>query len=93
MLYCVLLDKSLLFLFWYKLCWTKLILFGYDPCRLERVFSRKSRAQHKRDSKKDDESSSETEQDNFYVERIRLENMELRFCVESLICSLMDWQS
>lgn len=93
MLYCILLDKSLLFLFWYKLCWTKLILFGYDPCRLERVFSRKPRAQHKRDSKKDDESSSETEQDNFYVERIRLENMELRFCVESLICSLMDWQS
>ncbi|KAH7851651.1 hypothetical protein Vadar_014766 [Vaccinium darrowii] len=47
--------------------------------RLERIFSRKSSARHKRDPKKDDEISSESEQDDFYVERIRLENMELSF--------------
>ncbi|KAG5534641.1 hypothetical protein RHGRI_022683 [Rhododendron griersonianum] len=47
--------------------------------RLERVFSRKSSARRQRDLKKDDENSSEMEQDDFYVERIRLENMELSF--------------
>lgn len=47
--------------------------------RLERIFSRKSSARRKRDPKKDDEISSESEQDDFYVERIRLENMELSF--------------
>ncbi|KAE9449033.1 hypothetical protein C3L33_19076, partial [Rhododendron williamsianum] len=48
---------------------------------LERVLSRKSSARHKRDPKKDDEISAETEPDDLYVERIRLANMELRFCI------------
>ncbi|XP_060667569.1 uncharacterized protein LOC107427967 isoform X2 [Ziziphus jujuba] len=44
--------------------------------RLEKLFSRSSR-QHKKDSKKNDDISSDAEQDELYVERIRLENMEL----------------
>ncbi|KAA8548300.1 hypothetical protein F0562_004729 [Nyssa sinensis] len=47
--------------------------------RLERVLSRKSSARHK-DPKKDDEITAEAEQDDLYVERIRLENMELSLC-------------
>ncbi|PSS18255.1 Chromosome partition protein like [Actinidia chinensis var. chinensis] len=46
--------------------------------RLEKLLSRKSRTRHKKDPKKDDEISAETS-DDFYVERIRLENMELSF--------------
>ncbi|KAL7232898.1 hypothetical protein ACSBR2_010827 [Camellia fascicularis] len=46
--------------------------------RLERVLSSKSNARRKKDPKKDDEFISETEQDDLYVERIRLQNMELR---------------
>lgn len=47
--------------------------------RLERVLSRKSNARRKKDPKKDDEFISETEQDDLFVERIRLQNMELSF--------------
>ncbi|KAL7232897.1 hypothetical protein ACSBR2_010827 [Camellia fascicularis] len=47
--------------------------------RLERVLSSKSNARRKKDPKKDDEFISETEQDDLYVERIRLQNMELSF--------------
>ncbi|CAL5370351.1 unnamed protein product [Camellia sinensis] len=46
--------------------------------RLERVLSSKSNTRRKKDPKKDDEFISETEQDDLYVERIRLQNMELR---------------
>ncbi|XP_057489337.1 uncharacterized protein LOC130775208 [Actinidia eriantha] len=46
--------------------------------RLEKLLSRKSRTGHKKDPKKDDEIGAETS-DDFYVERIRLENMELSF--------------
>ncbi|CAK9166176.1 unnamed protein product [Ilex paraguariensis] len=45
--------------------------------RLERVFLRKSSAQPKKDPKKDDEVGTEAQQDALYVERIRIENMEL----------------
>uniref|UniRef100_A0A5B6ZPV4 Aminopeptidase n=1 Tax=Davidia involucrata TaxID=16924 RepID=A0A5B6ZPV4_DAVIN len=45
--------------------------------RLERVLFRKSSARRKKDPKKDDEISAEAEQDDFYVERIRMQNMEL----------------
>ncbi|KAL6994534.1 hypothetical protein U1Q18_012636 [Sarracenia purpurea var. burkii] len=44
--------------------------------RLERVFSRNLSAKHKKDPKNDDEISAETEEDHFYVERVRLENMD-----------------
>ncbi|GMP29835.1 hypothetical protein CsSME_00004773 [Camellia sinensis var. sinensis] len=47
--------------------------------RLERVLSSKSNTRRKKDPKKDDEFISETEQDDLYVERIRLQNMELSF--------------
>ncbi|KAH7846435.1 hypothetical protein Vadar_014067 [Vaccinium darrowii] len=43
--------------------------------RLERVLSRKSSARHKRDPK--NKMSADTEQDDLYVERIRLTNMKL----------------
>ncbi|KAL3829429.1 hypothetical protein ACJIZ3_018231 [Penstemon smallii] len=47
--------------------------------RLEKVFSRKPTPRQKKDPKKDDETISEEEDDELYVERIRLENMELSF--------------
>ena len=47
-------------------------------CRLEKLLARKSKRHHKKDPKKDDDIISEAEQDDLYVERIRLENMELR---------------
>ncbi|XAR58329.1 hypothetical protein NMG60_11026780 [Bertholletia excelsa] len=54
--------------------WSWLLL----KTRLERVLSRKSSSRHNKDPKKDDEISAETERDNdLYIERIRLENMEL----------------
>ncbi|CAL5441759.1 unnamed protein product [Camellia sinensis] len=45
----------------------------------EKVLSSKSNARHKKDLKKVDEFISETQQDDLYVERIRLQNMERRF--------------
>ncbi|XP_042047186.1 uncharacterized protein LOC121793052 [Salvia splendens] len=47
--------------------------------RLEKVFSRRTSSRQKKDPKKDDEIISETEDHELYVERIRLENMELSF--------------
>ncbi|KAL7188477.1 hypothetical protein ACSBR1_038354 [Camellia fascicularis] len=44
--------------------------------RLERVLSSKSNARHKKDPKKVDEFIFETQQDDLYVERIHLQNME-----------------
>ncbi|XP_042012567.1 uncharacterized protein LOC121761045 [Salvia splendens] len=45
--------------------------------RLEKVFSRRTSSRQKKDPKKDDEFISQTEDHELYVERIRLENMEL----------------
>ncbi|MCE0480581.1 hypothetical protein HAX54_037581 [Datura stramonium] len=45
--------------------------------RKTRLFSRRSSSQCKKDSKKDDEINSEAEDQDLYVERIRIENMEL----------------
>ncbi|KAL1539935.1 hypothetical protein AAHA92_24359 [Salvia divinorum] len=47
--------------------------------RLEKVFSRRTSSRQKKDPKKDEEFISETEDHELYVERIRLENMELSF--------------
>ncbi|KAL6533559.1 hypothetical protein OROMI_027671 [Orobanche minor] len=47
--------------------------------RLEKVLSRSSSSRQKKDTKKDYEIISEAEYDELYVERIRLENMELSF--------------
>ncbi|XP_057982537.1 uncharacterized protein LOC131167713 [Malania oleifera] len=44
---------------------------------LGRVLSRKASAWRKKDPKKNDEISTEAEQEDLYVERIRIENMEL----------------
>ena len=44
-------------------------------CRLER----KSSAPFKKDIKKNDDTTEEDEQDDLYVERIRIENLDLRF--------------
>lgn len=57
------------------------LVWGYCTCRLERFFCRKSLAREKKDPKKYDEISSEAEVDNLSVERIRIENMELRFAL------------
>ncbi|KAI4348390.1 hypothetical protein L6164_009119 [Bauhinia variegata] len=49
--------------------------------KLEKFFSRRSKRRNKkdRDPKKDDDINNETDRDDLYVERIRLENMELSF--------------
>ncbi|KAL8557420.1 hypothetical protein ACS0TY_004733 [Phlomoides rotata] len=46
--------------------------------RLEKVLSRRS-SSRKKDPKKDDEIASEVEDSGLYVERVRLENLELSF--------------
>lgn len=49
----------------------------YGAYRLEKLLKRSS-GRHKKDPKKQDDISSEADGDNLSVERIRLENMELR---------------
>lgn len=46
-------------------------------CRLEKLLSRRSKKGNKKDPN-DNEINSEANGDEFYVERIRLENMQLR---------------
>ncbi|XP_052303068.1 uncharacterized protein LOC7466307 isoform X2 [Populus trichocarpa] len=46
--------------------------------RLDKIFARKPRGQHKKDLKKNDDLNSEEDQDDLFVERIRLEKMDLR---------------
>lgn len=46
-------------------------------CRLEKLLKRSS-GRHKIDPKKQDDISSEADVEDLFVERIRLENMELR---------------
>jgi hypothetical protein len=50
----------------------------FGACRLEIVFARKSSGQRKNDQKKDDDLNSEADQDDLFVERLRLEKMDLR---------------
>ncbi|XP_071915519.1 uncharacterized protein [Coffea arabica] len=47
--------------------------------RLERLFSRRSVSRQKSDQKKSDEKTADNEEDCIFVERIRLENMEISF--------------
>ncbi|KAL3653900.1 hypothetical protein CASFOL_003581 [Castilleja foliolosa] len=47
--------------------------------RLEKVMSRRSSSRHKKEPREDDEIISEADYDELYVERVRLENMELSF--------------
>ncbi|KAK9925264.1 hypothetical protein M0R45_033593 [Rubus argutus] len=47
--------------------------------RVEKLLSRRSSSRRMKDPKKDDEITSETDGEDLYVERIRLENMELSF--------------
>ncbi|GJN16858.1 hypothetical protein PR202_gb03882 [Eleusine coracana subsp. coracana] len=59
----------------YKLCQA-------SPCwnfRLRKLFSRKKNGRSKTDSKKNDDIAYEVEDKDLYVERIRLETMELSF--------------
>ncbi|KAA3455901.1 aminopeptidase [Gossypium australe] len=45
--------------------------------RLEKLLSRRSRGRNKKEPTKDDEINPETDSEDLYVERIRLENMDL----------------
>ncbi|XP_056170125.1 uncharacterized protein LOC115672560 [Syzygium oleosum] len=47
--------------------------------RIEKLLSRRSSARRKKDPKKNDEIVTEGEQDDLYVERIRIENMHTSF--------------
>ncbi|CAI9111641.1 OLC1v1011917C1 [Oldenlandia corymbosa var. corymbosa] len=47
--------------------------------KLEKLLSKRSISRSKKDAKKNDEITAEHEEDDMFVERIRLENMELSF--------------
>ncbi|KAJ6686987.1 AMINOPEPTIDASE (DUF3754) [Salix purpurea] len=47
--------------------------------RLEKIFARKSSGKRKKDQKKDDDLNAEADQDDLFVERLRLEKMDLSF--------------
>ncbi|KAI3799304.1 hypothetical protein L1987_34597 [Smallanthus sonchifolius] len=53
------------------------LIFHY-ACRLGKLFSRKSRVRIKNDPKKDDEITNEEFAHDFYVERVRIEDLEIR---------------
>lgn len=54
---------------------------GVSGFRLDALFrrSKRSRRRQREDPKKDDEIIAETEDEDLYVERIRIENLEIRF--------------
>lgn len=58
----------------------------YGVYRLEKLLKRSS-GRHKKDPKKQDDISSEADGDDLSVERIRLENMELRSYTAFPSCS------
>lgn len=62
--------------------------YGY---RLQRLFAKKPRTKPTSDPKKTDEVSAETEEQDMFIERIRLENMELRFDQCLYFHSLYSW--
>ena len=73
----------------------------YGACRLEKLLKRSS-GQHKKDPKKQDDIYPEADAEDLFVERIRLENMELRSYITSQCCiiflmntilQLLCWQS
>jgi hypothetical protein len=63
----------------------RLPIFQYCDFRLQKLFSRKKNSKPKIDSKKNDDLTSEIEDKELYVERIRLETMDLRL-LSSLSC-------
>jgi hypothetical protein len=54
--------------------------------RLEKLRAKRSSSLNKKDPKKDDEPNPDTDNDELYVERIRLENSKLRLSSVSLAC-------
>lgn len=60
-------------------CMLNINVVVFSAFRLQKVFSRRTTSRNRKDPKKDDEIISENKDDELYVERIRLENMELRF--------------
>jgi len=63
-------------------CW---VLTHLDH-RLEKLRAKRSSSLNKKDPKKDDEPNPDTDNDELYVERIRLENSKLRLSSVSLAC-------
>lgn len=55
-------------------------------CRLKRLLYRKSYARFGKDALGPDEITTDTEQDDLFVERIRIENMKLRLSIFSIYC-------
>jgi hypothetical protein len=51
----------------------------YFVNRIDRLFSRKSHVKPKNDTKKTDEINEDEEEPELFVERVRLEKIELRF--------------
>lgn len=54
--------------------------------RIEKLRANKSSSLNKKDPKKDDETNPDTDNEDLYVERIRLENSQLRLYSVSLSC-------
>ena len=63
----------------------KVTFFPSWNFRLQKLFSRKKNGKQKMDSKKNDDLASEVDKD-LYVERTRLETMELRFALFDMLC-------
>lgn len=59
----------------------------FNCCRVQRLLARRSSSQIQRDPKKTDEVTIEKEED-LVVERIRIENLELRFCITKFMLQL-----
>ncbi|TYJ16694.1 hypothetical protein E1A91_A09G000500v1 [Gossypium mustelinum] len=57
---------------------TRLWTFLLRLTRLEKLLNRRLRERHKKEPKKDDEINPEADSEDLFVDRIRLENMDLR---------------
>lgn len=67
------------------------VFWCYSCCRVGKLLSRRSSGRPKTDPKKNEEISSEAdgEDEDLYVERIRLEKMELRFFLHGFSFSVL----
>lgn len=65
------------------------LLFCY---RIDRLFSRKPQVKQKKDTKKTDEINEDEEEPELFVERVRLEKIELRLLI-SLLNDFVDYKT
>lgn len=87
------LRKCSLDIIWFKLkhFFVYFVFWCCSCCRVGKLLSRRSSGRPKTDPKKNEEISSEAdgEDEDLHVERIRLENMELRFFLHGFSCRVL----